>query len=137
MPFTHTKNNNKPRKHRILVVDDEPDTNMLYHSILERAGYTVESYENPLLALSNFTTGYYDLAVLDIRLPKMNGFELCRKLRDVDKSLKICFLTATELLYYQETDSDVIDDLGIDCFVSKPVDNEDFVSKLEAILSQK
>jgi DNA-binding response OmpR family regulator len=87
--------------------------------------------------LSNFTPGYYDLAVLDIRLPKMNGFELCRKLRDVDKSLKICFLTATELLYYQETDSDVIDDLGIDCFVSKPVDNEDFVSKLEAILSQK
>ena len=116
-------------------MDDEPDTNILYHSVLENAGYTVESYENPLLALSNFTPGYYDLAVLDIRLPKMNGFQLCRKLRDVDKSLKICFLTATELLYYQETDSDVIDDLGIDCFVSKPVDNEDFVSKLEAILS--
>jgi DNA-binding response OmpR family regulator len=119
------------------VVDDEPDTNMLYHSILERAGYTVESYENPLLALSNFTPGYYDLAVLNIRMPKMKGFQLCRKLRDVDNRLKICFLTATELLYYQETDSDVIDDLGIDCFVSKPVDNEDFVSKLEAILSQK
>jgi response regulator RpfG family c-di-GMP phosphodiesterase len=55
----------------------------------------------------------------------------------MDNKLKICFLTATELLYYQETDSDVIDDLGIDCFVSKPVDNEDFVRKLEAILLQK
>jgi hypothetical protein len=55
----------------------------------------------------------------------------------MDKRLEICFLTAAELLYYQETDSDVIDDLGTDCFVSKPVDNEDFVRKLEAILSQK
>ena len=48
-----------------------------------------------------------------------------------------CFLTATELLYYRETDSDVIDDLGRDCFVSKPVDNEYFVGKIEAILSQQ
>jgi DNA-binding response OmpR family regulator len=45
-------------------------------------------------------------------------------------------LTATDLLYYQETDSDIIDDLGADCFVSKPIDNEDFVRRLEAILSQ-
>jgi DNA-binding response OmpR family regulator len=87
--------------------------------------------------LSEFKAGVYDLAVLDIRMPGMNGFELCRKLKDVDDRLKICFLTATELLYYRETDSDVIDDLGTDCFVSKPVDNEDFVRKLEAVLSQK
>jgi DNA-binding response OmpR family regulator len=83
------------------------------------------------LALSEFKAGVYDLAVLDIRMPGMNGFELCRKLRDVDKMLKICFLTAAELLYYQETDSDVIDDLGTDCFVSKPVDTEDFVKNMK------
>ena len=88
------------------------------------------------MALSEFKAGAYDLAVLDIRMPIMNGFQLCRKLRNIDNKLKICFLTATELLYYQETDSDVIDDLGTDCFVSKPVDNEDFVRRLEAILSQ-
>jgi DNA-binding response OmpR family regulator len=88
------------------------------------------------LALSEFKAGVYDLAVLDIRMPKVNGFQLCRKLRNIDNKLKICFLTATELLYYQETDLDVIDDLGTDCFVSKPVDNEDFVRRLEAILSQ-
>jgi DNA-binding response OmpR family regulator len=46
-------------------------------------------------------------------MPEMNGFQLCRKLKDVDNKLKICFLTAAELLYYQETDSDIIDDLGI------------------------
>ena len=54
-------------------MDDEPDINMLYHSILERAGYTVKSYENPLLALSNFIPYYYDAAILDIKMPEMNG----------------------------------------------------------------
>jgi response regulator RpfG family c-di-GMP phosphodiesterase len=55
----------------------------------------------------------------------------------MDKRLKVCFLTAVELLYYRGTDSDVIADLGIDCFVSKPVDNEAFIRRVEAILSQK
>jgi hypothetical protein len=53
----------------------------------------------------------------------------------MDNKLKICFLTAAELLYYQEKDSDIIDDLGIGCFVFKPVYNEDFVKNIEAILS--
>ena len=60
----------------------------------------------------------------------MNGFQLCRKLREIDKKLKICFLTATELLHYRETDSDIIDELGADCFITKPVRNEDVVNRL-------
>jgi DNA-binding response OmpR family regulator len=120
------------------VVDDEQDLTFTLKATLEETGsFQVETFTDPVLALSEFKAGVYDLAVLNIRMPKMKGFQLCRKLRDVDNRLKICFLTATELLYYQETDSDVIDDLGIDCFVSKPVDNEDFVRKLEAILLQK
>ena len=51
----------------------------------------------------------------------------------MDNRLKICFLTAADMLYYQEKDSDIIDDLRTDCFVSKPVDNEDFVKNIEAI----
>ena len=52
----------------------------------------------------------------------------------MDNKLKICFLTAAaDMLYYQEKDSDIIDDLRTDCFVSKPVDNEDFVKNIEAI----
>jgi DNA-binding response OmpR family regulator len=120
------------------VVDDEQDLTFTLKATLEETGsFQVETFTDPVLALSEFKAGVYDLAVLNIRMPKMKGFQLCRKLRDVDNRLKICFLTATELLYYQETDSDVIDDLGTDCFVSKPVDNEDFVRKLKAILSQK
>jgi DNA-binding response OmpR family regulator len=120
------------------VVDDEQDITFTLKETLDETGlFQVKTFTNPVLALSEFKAGVYDLAVLDIRMPGMNGFELCRKLKDVDKMLKICFLTATDLLYYQETDSDIIDDLGTDCFVQKPVDNEDFVGKIEAILSQK
>ena len=97
MPFTYNKSNNKHEKPKILVVDDEPDINMLYHSILERAGYTVESYENPLLALSNFIPYYYDAAILDIKMPEMNGLVLYTELRKRDRKIKICFLTAGEI----------------------------------------
>jgi two-component system response regulator MprA len=117
------------------VVDDEQDMTFTLKATLEETGsFQVETFTDPVLALSEFKASVYDLAVLDIRMPKMNGFQLCRKLRGMDKKLKICFLTATDLLYYQETDSDIIDDLGTHCFVSKPVDNEDFVRRLEAIL---
>ena len=120
------------------MVDDEQDITFTLKETLDETGlFQVKTFTNPVLALSEFKADVYDLAVLDIRMPEMNGFQLCRKLRDMDNKLKICFLTAAELLYYQETDSDVIRDLGTDCFVSKPIDNEDFVGKIETILSQK
>ena len=97
MPLTYNKSNNKHENPKILVVDDEPDINMLYHSVLERAGYTVESYENPLLALSNFIPCYYDAAILDIKMPEMNGIILYNELQKRDRKIKICFLTAGEI----------------------------------------
>ena len=117
------------------MVDDEQDLTFTLKETLDETGlFQVETFTDPVLALSEFKAGVYDLAVLDIRMPGMNSFQLCRKLKDMDNRLKICFLTAAELLYYQETDSDVIDGLGTHYFVSKPVDNEDFVRRLEAIL---
>jgi DNA-binding response OmpR family regulator len=68
-------------------------------------------------------------------MPEMNGFQLCRKLRSIDYKIKICFLTATDLHYYTETDSDIINDLGTDCFVSKPVSNEEIIGRLKSMLS--
>jgi two-component system response regulator ChvI len=119
------------------VVDDEQDLNFTLKAILDETGsFQVKSFTSPILALSEFKAGVYDLAVLDIRMPEMNGFQLCRKLKDVDNKLKICFLTAADMLYYRDTDSDIINDLGTDCFVTKPVDNEYLVKNIEAILSQ-
>ena len=120
------------------MVDDEQDVNFTIKTTLEETGiFRVDTYNDSKSALSIFRPGLYDLALLDIRLPEMNGFQLCRKLREKDNRLKICFLTATELLYYRETDSDVINDLGTDCFVSKPVNTSELVLRLKTILSQE
>jgi CheY-like chemotaxis protein len=119
------------------MVDDELDITLTIKMALEGSGFfQVEAFCDSALALSRFKAGVYDLALLDIKMPEMNGFELCRKLREIDNKLKICFLTATDLDHYRETDSDVINELGINCFVSKPVDNEDIIGILKAMLSQ-
>ena len=72
-----------------------------------------------------------------VRMPGMNGFQLCRKLREEDKKLKICFLTAIEMAYLHDIDSVVINELRTDCFVTKPVNNTDLISRLKVILSQE
>ena len=78
------------------MVDDEQDLTFTLKAILDETGsFQVEMFTDPVLALSEFKADVYDLAVLDIRMPEMNGFQLCRKLRDLDNRLKICFLTAT------------------------------------------
>lgn len=89
------------------------------------------------MALSRFKAGAYDLALLDISMPEMNGFQLFRKLREIDNKLKVCFLTAAELDHYRETDSDIIDELEKDYFVAKPVDTTDLINRLKGILSQR
>lgn len=122
---------------RILIVDNEPDVSFTMKVTLEESGlYQVDTFYDAESALTIFRPDRYDLAVLDIRMPKMNGFQLCRKLREIDKKLKICFLTAAELLHFRETDSDVIDELGSDCFIAKPVGTEDVLNKLKSILSR-
>jgi CheY-like chemotaxis protein len=67
--------------------------------------------------------GAYDLALLDIKKPEIDVFELYRKLREIDNKLKICFLTAAELGHYRETNSDIMDELGKHCFVAKPCEH--------------
>jgi DNA-binding response OmpR family regulator len=120
------------------VADDEPDVAFALKITLEEHGFfQVDTFYDAESVLSIFKPDCYDLALLDIRMPGMNGFQLSRKLREIDMKLKICFLTATELLYYRETDSDIIDELGSDCFVAKPVSNEDIINRLMSILSIK
>lgn len=67
--------------------------------VLENNGFVVESYTNPTLALSNFKPGLYDLLLLDIKMPEINGFDLHQKMREIDSNVRICFLTASELFY--------------------------------------
>jgi DNA-binding response OmpR family regulator len=120
----------------IIMVDNEPDVNITIKTALEENGdFEVDTYNDAESALLGFKPGHYDLAILDIRMPGTNGFQLCRKLREIDKTLKICFLTAAELTYLQ--DSDIINDLRTECFVTKPVNTTDLINRLKVILSRE
>lgn len=75
------------------------------------------------------------MAILDIKMPIMDGFELCRRIKDIDNKMKVCFLTAADLGYYRETESEIINDLGTDCFINKPVNNKEIINRIKSILS--
>lgn len=125
------------RKKRILLVDDELDITLTLKMVLELSGFfQVEAFYDPVLALLRFKAGANDLALLDISMPEMDGFELYRKLREIDNNQDI-FLTAAELNHYRETDSDIMDELGNDYFVAKPVETTDLINRLKVMLSQK
>ncbi len=117
---------------RILVIDDEPDVNIMLRKVLEKNGFIVDSYENPLLALENFKPHYYDLLILDIKMPKMSGFSLYREIKRLDKKLKICFLTAGEM--YSGAYSDIFSSLPANCFIRKPITNEELLEHIDRIM---
>jgi DNA-binding response OmpR family regulator len=97
------------------------------------AGLKVDSFTDPVAALNNFKPGLYDLILIDIALPKMNGFELYKKIRKLDDKVKICFLTAGEM-YYEEIRKEAFPELEANCFIRKPVANEDLVRSVKDIL---
>ena len=122
------------RNKKILLVDDEPDVIYTVKKVLEDNGFVVDSYTDPTLALSNFKPGLYDLLLLDIRMPKMNGFELYQKMREIDSNVKICFLTASELFYEEYRRLDGYPRLDKECFIQKPIRTEDLIHQLNEIL---
>ncbi|MRN61905.1 MAG: response regulator [Nitrosopumilales archaeon] len=118
---------------RILVVDDEPDINTTLEKALEQNGFKVDSYECPLMALENFTPYYYDLAILDIKMPEMNGFSFYREIKKLDKNLRICFLTAGEMYY--GVYSDIFSSLPANYFIRKPIGNEELIKRIDEIIN--
>ena len=121
-----------PPKGRILLVDDERDINTVVRKGLERVGFKVRAFNNPLDALSNFEAGSYDVALLDIRMPSMNGFELYKKLREIDSKIKVCFITAFEM--YEEEFRKLFPSYEVRCFIKKPIKLTDLIVEIEKIL---
>lgn len=93
---TRVTNSNKGGKKRILLVDDEPDITISISAVLESNDLEVTSYNDPLLALSSFRRRYYDLVILDVKMPKIDGFKLYNEIRKIDNQTKVCFITATD-----------------------------------------
>lgn len=117
---------------RILVVDDEADTNTALHEILEQNGFIVDSYEDPFLALENFKPNFYDLLILDIKMPEMSGFSFYREIKKRDDKMKVCFLTAGEMYYGSY--SDIFSSLPANCFIRKPVTNDELLKHMDRIM---
>ena len=120
-------------KKRILLVDDEIDVISLFKMVLEMNGFEVDAYTDPVAALSDFKANSYGLALLDIRMPNVNGFELYKKIREVDNNIKACFITAYED-YRQEFKGSFPELDEIKCFIRKPKAIEDLVNHVATIL---
>jgi two-component system OmpR family response regulator len=119
-----------------LLVDDESDVTTALTFALEDYGFEVDSYNNPLAALFNFKSNYYDLAILDIKMPEMDGFELLRKIRTEDENLRICFLTAlTDLRDHMSDINDLSPSFVKDWVIRKPISNKDLLSDINRIMS--
>jgi two-component system response regulator ChvI len=86
------------------------------------------------LVLSNFKLGLYDLLLLDIKMPKMNGFDLYQRIRKIDSNVKICFLTASELFYEEYRRIDAYPTLDKEYFIQKPLRTEELIRQLNEIL---
>jgi DNA-binding response OmpR family regulator len=78
-------------KKKILLVEDEEDITTVLNMVLEEGGYEVESFSDPVLALKNFRKSSYDLVILDIKMPEMDGFELRRQIKKIDNAIRVCF----------------------------------------------
>ena len=138
--------NNKGDNNRILIVDDEVDITTIYTLGLQDNGFKVDAFNDPLQALSDFKSGSYNLALLDYKMPKMNGFELYQEIRKVDAKVKICFVTAFDIYpgeikkefhrnsngKYQDKEEEELD---LECIIQKPIGIDELVKRVKKQLN--
>ena len=123
----------------LLVVDDEPDITFTFSMGLEDSGFTVDAFNDPLSALESFKEEKksYALALLDINMPKMNGFELLQGMRLFDDKVKVCFVTAFDIQREEEDDLKAVETLNDEkpAIIRKPITIDDLVKRVNAELS--
>lgn len=118
-----------------MLVDDEPDINSALRVVLKRAGFDVVTFDDPVAALENFKARSYDLCILDIKMPKMDGIDVYQKIKDLDGDVKVCFLTASEL-YFERFREGKYPILDKDLFIRKPIANAELLKKINSILNE-
>ena len=129
-----------PFSKRILIVDDDPDITFTFKKAFEEANrisgnkisFHVNTYNDPLLALSEFKPDFYDLMLVDIIMPKMNGFDFCVKVFEVDLNPKVCFISSA--LINQEALKEQYPSLSFGCFIEQPITIDSLIRRVEAEL---
>jgi CheY-like chemotaxis protein len=96
---------------------------------LEEGGFDVDAFTDPKLALSSFKPGLYNLVLIDIMMPEMDGFELYERLKKLDPDVKMCFLTASEM-YHQKIREVEHYALNKDLFLQKPISTDDLIREI-------
>lgn len=115
---------------RILVVDDDKNTRRLLKAVLETEGYQVLTAENGIQALAVMDQEYIDLAVVDVMMPKMNGYEFTKTLRENRNNLPILMVSAKQLP--QDKRQGFL--AGTDDYMTKPIDEEEMLLRIKALL---
>jgi two-component SAPR family response regulator len=121
---------------RILIVDDDADVTITFKAGIEDnnnntdANKRIEVYtsSNPVAALSEFKPNFYDLLLVDINMPHMNGCELSEKILDIDINVKICFMSSAEINH--EALREIYPSLSLGCFIRKPVSIDYLVKRI-------
>ena len=106
---------------RILIIDDDPDITLTFKAGLENNSkeFQVYTYNDPISLLGEFKPNFYDLILIDINLPYLNGFELCQRILEIDLNVKVCFITAGEI--NEQALRELYPNIGMGCFIQKPV----------------
>jgi DNA-binding response OmpR family regulator len=106
-------------KGKVLLVDDEQDITAVMKKGLEINGFDVNAYTNPQTAFAEYGNNHYDIHIIDLRMPGMNGFELARRIWQINPQAKVCFFTAFEI--YESEAKKVFPNLKAHCFLKKPM----------------
>jgi CheY-like chemotaxis protein len=119
------------RRKKILFVDDEPDMTAMLKMVLEHAGFAVDTFNDPLVALKNFKPKLYDLVILDIMMPKMDGLELHNQLKIKEPDIRVCFLTASSETYHEKLREERHCELNKDLFMHMPLPVNKIVEEID------
>ena len=134
-----TERKNRNRTPRIMIVDDEADIlSVIKRGLEAKKELEVEVFSSAEAALKDFEVhpqNYYDLIITDIRMPNMNGFELYRRIRELEPSVRIAFITAFEI--NKEEFSKVIPSVEVTDFISKPVSIAILREKIRVMLPDR
>ena len=91
-----------------MIIDDDKDITDLFATYLESNGYNINAYTNPLAAINNFRKNSYDLILLDLKMPTMDGMTIYHKIKEIDNNVIVCFTTA-DINYIKQLQKGIID----------------------------